>query len=43
MQTNDYIELENKYGAHNYHPLDVVICRAEGVWEIGRASCRERV
>ncbi len=32
MQTNDYIELENKYGAHNYHPLDVVICRAEGVW-----------
>jgi len=32
MQTNDYIELENKYGAHNYHPLDVVISRAEGVW-----------
>lgn len=32
MQTNDYIELENEYGAHNYHPLDVVISRAEGVW-----------
>jgi len=32
MQTKDYIELEEKYGAHNYHPLDVVIHRAEGVW-----------
>jgi ornithine--oxo-acid transaminase len=31
-QTTDFIELENKYGAHNYHPLDVVIERAEGVW-----------
>jgi len=28
----DYVELEEKYGAHNYHPLDVVIERAEGVW-----------
>ena len=27
-----YIELEELYGAHNYHPLDVVIERAEGVW-----------
>jgi len=26
------IDLEEKYGAHNYHPLDVVIERAEGVW-----------
>ncbi len=32
MQTKDYIEIEEKYGAHNYHPLDVVIQRAEGVW-----------
>lgn len=32
MLTNDYIELEDRYGAHNYHPLDVVIERAEGVW-----------
>ncbi len=32
MLTNDYIELEEKYGAHNYHPLDVVINKAEGVW-----------
>ena len=30
--TNEFIELEEKYGAHNYHPLDVVIERAEGVW-----------
>jgi ornithine--oxo-acid transaminase len=28
----DYIELEEKFGAHNYHPLDVVIERADGVW-----------
>lgn len=32
MQTKDYIEIEEKYGAHNYHPLDVVIERGEGVW-----------
>ncbi|HEX2254479.1 MAG TPA: ornithine--oxo-acid transaminase [Thermoanaerobaculia bacterium] len=28
----DSIALEERYGAHNYHPLDVVIARAEGVW-----------
>lgn len=32
MSSKDYIELEEKYGAHNYHPLDVVIEKAEGVW-----------
>jgi len=32
MNTQDYIALEDQYGAHNYHPLDVVIERAEGVW-----------
>jgi ornithine--oxo-acid transaminase len=32
MQTLDYISLENEYGAHNYHPLDVVIERAAGAW-----------
>lgn len=32
MTTKDYIQLEERYGAHNYHPLDVVIHRAEGVW-----------
>ena len=32
LKTEDYIALEDRYGAHNYHPLDVVISRAEGVW-----------
>jgi ornithine--oxo-acid transaminase len=32
MDTRDYIELEEQYGAHNYQPLDVVITRGEGVW-----------
>jgi ornithine--oxo-acid transaminase len=32
MNANDYIDLENRYGAHNYHPLDIVIQRAEGIW-----------
>jgi ornithine--oxo-acid transaminase len=32
MKTQDFIEIEEKYGAHNYHPLDVVISRGEGVW-----------
>ncbi len=32
MLTKDYIELEERHGAHNYHPLDVVIERGEGVW-----------
>jgi ornithine--oxo-acid transaminase len=32
MQTNEFVELEERYGAHNYRPLDVVIERAQGVW-----------
>jgi len=32
MISKDYIELEDQYGAHNYHPLDVVLTRGEGVW-----------
>jgi ornithine--oxo-acid transaminase len=32
LLTRNLIDLENKYGAHNYHPLDVAIERAEGVW-----------
>ncbi len=32
MQSNQYIELENKFGAHNYKPLNVVLDRGEGVW-----------
>jgi len=35
-KTNYYIDLENKYGAHNYHPLPVVLKRGEGiyVWDV---------
>jgi ornithine--oxo-acid transaminase len=32
MNTQEYIEIEDRYGAHNYLPLDVVIARGEGVW-----------
>jgi ornithine--oxo-acid transaminase len=30
--TDELIEFENKFGAHNYRPLDVIVARAEGVW-----------
>ena len=32
----EYIERENRYGAHNYHPLPVVLSRGEGVfvWDV---------
>ncbi|MBT3323487.1 MAG: ornithine--oxo-acid transaminase [Anaerolineae bacterium] len=32
MKTQDFVELEEKYGAHNYHPLDVVLEKGDGVW-----------
>jgi len=32
MRSSDYIDLENRYGAHNYHPLEVVVQRGQGVW-----------
>ncbi len=32
MKAQELIALEDKYGAHNYHPLDVVLTRGEGVW-----------
>lgn len=31
-QSDYFIDLEDRYGAHNYHPLDVVVDTAEGVW-----------
>ncbi len=31
-KSNKFIELDETYSAHNYHPLDVVIERGEGVW-----------
>ncbi len=30
--SKDYIDMDLKYCAHNYHPIPVVISRAEGVW-----------
>ena len=35
-KANKYIEQENKYGAHNYHPLPVVLCKGKGcyVWDV---------
>ena len=32
MNSQKFIELDETYSAHNYHPLDVVIEKAEGVW-----------
>ncbi|MEZ5987735.1 MAG: ornithine--oxo-acid transaminase [Planctomycetota bacterium] len=32
LHEGDYVELERRYAAHNYKPLDVVLCRGEGVW-----------
>lgn len=34
--SQDYIDLENQYGAHNYHPLPVVLTKGEGVfvWDV---------
>ena len=36
MNTQDYINREEKFGAHNYHPLPVVLDRGEGVhvWDV---------
>lgn len=36
MKTQDFIDREARYGAHNYHPLPVVLDRGEGiyVWDI---------
>ncbi len=32
LTPSDLIAFEENFGAHNYHPLDVIITRAEGVW-----------
>lgn len=36
MTAKDYMERENKYGAHNYHPLPVVLEKGQGVyvWDV---------
>jgi len=30
--SKDFMEMDDKYCAHNYHPIEVVISKAEGVW-----------
>ncbi|MHA1746237.1 MAG: ornithine--oxo-acid transaminase [Promethearchaeota archaeon] len=30
--SQEFIEMDHKYGAHNYHPLEVVVSKAEGCW-----------
>ncbi len=32
MKSQDFIQLENEYGAMNYKPLDVVLTRGQGIW-----------
>lgn len=36
MKSEELIEMENRYGAHNYHPLPVVLAKGEGVyvWDV---------
>ncbi|MDG1333689.1 MAG: ornithine--oxo-acid transaminase [Crocinitomicaceae bacterium] len=36
MSSADLVQLEDKHGAHNYHPLEVVLSRGEGVhvWDV---------
>lgn len=36
MKTQEYIEVEDRYGAHNYHPLPVVLSKGNGVyvWDV---------
>jgi len=31
-RSEELMEMEHEYGAHNYHPLEVVISKAEGIW-----------
>ncbi|MGI9090932.1 MAG: ornithine--oxo-acid transaminase [Gemmatimonadaceae bacterium] len=32
LSAADYIEVEDRWGAHNYHPLDIVVDHASGAW-----------
>lgn len=36
LTSKSVFERENKYGAHNYHPLPVALCKAQGVyvWDV---------
>ena len=41
MNTQEYIEVEDKYGAHNYHPLPVVLSKGE--WRLCLGRRRQKV
>lgn len=32
MKSQDYLNLENQYGANNYKPLDMILAKGQGVW-----------
>ena len=32
MKTKELISLEDKFGAKNYNPLDVVLVKGKGIW-----------
>ena len=36
LSSNELMEMEDRYGAHNYHPIPVVIAKGEGVhvWDV---------
>lgn len=36
ISSQEVFDRENKYGAHNYHPLPVALCRGSGVymWDV---------
>lgn len=36
LTSQTVFERENRYGAHNYHPIPVALCRAQGVymWDV---------
>ncbi len=32
LTSQELMDMEHQYGAHNYHPLEVVIAKAQGIW-----------
>ena len=38
LNTSSAINLENKYGAHNYHPLPVVLSKGKGIVTVNKKS-----
>ena len=40
MKAEKLIAIEDEFGAHNYHPLDIVIRKAEGVCPVQRRNAR---